>query len=109
MAANQAERSAKASARRKDRGEEELRMHARQGTRTALAELMTWHGIKEQGEAMTLMIHHLHGLGPSGSAEFLSCPRHNYVPNENVSRRFAQKSMLMISQDPGDEIIAPQQ
>ena len=87
MADQQKERSAKTAARRKARGEEELRMHAMAGTRQALAELMAWHGIEEQGEAMTLMIHHLHGLGPAGSAQFLAPPRHEYVIPENVSAK----------------------
>ncbi|MGY2183332.1 hypothetical protein [Pseudomonas agarici] len=57
------------------------------GTRQALADLMAWHGIKEQGEAMTLVIHHLHGLGPSGSAKFLAPPRHEITISENVSAK----------------------
>jgi hypothetical protein len=107
MAASQADRSAKAATKRKAKGSEELRMRAMEGTRTALAELMEWHGIEEQGEAMTLMIHHLHGLGPKGSAPFLAAPRHIFVIKQNVARLFDQKSMLMIQKDPGDEIIAP--
>lgn len=87
MALDNAARSAKTAARRKTRGEEELRMHAMEGTRTALAELMAWHDIDEQGEAMTLMIHHLHALGRDGSACFLSAPRHEYVIPENVSAK----------------------
>jgi hypothetical protein len=87
MAAAQKDRSAKTAAKRKSRGEEELRMHTLAGTRQALADLMAWHGIEEQGEAMTLMIHHLHGLGPAGSAPFFSPPRHEYVIPENVSRK----------------------
>lgn len=107
MAAAQKERSAKTAARRKTRGEEELRMHAMAGTRQALADLMAWHGIEEQGEAMTLMIHHLHALGPQRSAPLLTPPRHVYEIPENVSLAFHRKSMLMIQQDSGDEIIAP--
>ncbi|CAI8791255.1 hypothetical protein EMIT0P43_10115 [Pseudomonas jessenii] len=57
------------------------------GTRQALAELMAWSGIEEQGEAMTLMIHHLHGLGPGGALPLLEPPRHEYVIPENVSRK----------------------
>ena len=86
MAAQQKERSAKTAARRKGRGEEELRMHTMAGTRQALAELMAWHGIEEQGEAMTLMIHHLHALGPQESAPLLATPRHEITISENVSR-----------------------
>ena len=87
MAAAQKDRSAKTAAKRKTRGEEELRLHTLAGTRQALAELMAWSGIEEQGEAITLMIHHLHGLGPAGSAQFLSAPRHEITISENVSRK----------------------
>lgn len=45
MAAAQKERSAKTAARRKARGEEEIRLHCMAGTRQALAELMAWSGI----------------------------------------------------------------
>ena len=87
MAAAQKDRSAKTAAKRKSRGEEELRLHTLAGTRQALADLMAWHGIEEQGEAMTLMIHHLHGLGPAGSSQFLAAPRHEITISENVSRK----------------------
>ena len=86
MAAQQKERSAKAAAKPKARREEELPMHAMAGTRQALAELMAWHGIEEQGEAMTLMIHHLHALGPQESAPLLATPRHEITISENLSR-----------------------
>lgn len=87
--------------------EEDLRLKVRPGTKQALMQLMQWAGIEEQGEAMTLMIHHLHGLGPKGSAPFLTAPRHIFVLKQNVARLFDQKSVLMIQKDPGDEIIAP--
>ena len=87
MATAQKERSAKTAARRKTRGEEELRLHTMAGTRQVLPDLMAWHGIEEQGEAMTLMIQHLHGLGPAGSAQFLAQPQHKYVIPENVSAK----------------------
>ena len=87
MAAQQKERSAKTAARRKARGEEELRLHTLEGTRIALSELMEWNGIDEQGEAMNLMIHHLHALGPAGSAQFLKPPRHEITISENVARK----------------------
>lgn len=87
MAKSNADRSAKAAAKRKERGEEEIRLHCLPGTRQALAELMAWSGIKEQGEAITLMIHHLHGLGPGAAIPLLTPPRHEYVIPENVSRK----------------------
>ncbi|WP_339545097.1 hypothetical protein [Pseudomonas sp. RA_35y_Pfl2_P32] len=107
MAAAQKDRSAKTAARRKTRGEEEIRLHCMAGTRQALAELMGWSGIEEQGEAITLMIHHLHALGPQKSAPLLAPPRHEYVIPENVSLAFHRKSLLMIQQDPGDEVLGP--
>ncbi|KJZ38990.1 hypothetical protein [Pseudomonas fluorescens] len=87
MAKSNAERAAKAAAKKRNRGEEEIRLHCLPGTRQALAELMAWSGIEEQGEAITLMIHHLHGLGPGGALPLLEPPRHEYVIPENVSRK----------------------
>jgi len=103
MAKSNADRSAKAAAKRKERGEEEIRLHCLPGTRQALAELMAWSGIEEQGEAITLMIHHLHGLGPGGALPLLEPPpRHEYVIPENVSRKLEiayNREALRISQD----------
>lgn len=48
---------------------------------------MAWSGIEEPGEAMTLMIHHLHGIGPGGALPLLTPPRHEYVIPENVSQK----------------------
>ena len=87
MAKSNADRSAKAAAKRKSRGEVEVRFHTLPATRQALAELMAWSGIEEPGEAITLMIHHLHGLGPGGALPLLTPPRHEYVIPENVSRK----------------------
>ena len=102
MAAAQKDRSAKTAAKRKSRGEEEIRLHTLAGTRQALADLMAWHGIEEQGEAMTLMIHHLHALGPAGSAPYFAPPRHEYVIPENVSAKLTlayQREALRICHD----------
>jgi hypothetical protein len=107
MAKSNAERSAKSAAKKKSRGEEEIRLHCLPGSRQALAELMAWSGIEEQGEAITLMIHHLHALGPQKSAPLLAPPRHVIELSQNVSLAFHRKSMLMIQQDPGDEILYP--
>ncbi|MCG6578012.1 hypothetical protein EGM97_25340 [Pseudomonas sp. AF32] len=100
MAATQKERSAKTAAKRKNRGEEELRLHCLSGTRQALAELMTRAGIEEQGEAMTLMIHHLHGLGPGDALPFLEPPRHEITVSPAVARKlhlFRAREELRIS------------
>ncbi|WPN49898.1 hypothetical protein [Pseudomonas sp. P8_241] len=80
-------RSEKTAARRKTRGQEEIRLHCMADTRQALPELMAWSGIEEQGEAITLMIRHLHALGPQKSAPLLAPPRHEYEISESVSRK----------------------
>jgi hypothetical protein len=36
-------------------------------------------------------------------------PRHEYRPSRIVALAFERKSLLMIQQDPGDQIIHPQQ
>ena len=107
MAAQQKERSAKTAAKRKARGEEALRVHAMAGTREALADLMAWHGIEEQGEAMTPMIHHLHALGHQNSAPLLTPQRHIIELSKNVSLDYHRKSLLKIQHDPGDEVLSP--
>jgi hypothetical protein len=108
MALTQQQRDAKRRAKAERLQEEDLRLKVRPGTKQALLELMEWAGIEEQGEAMTLMIHHLHGLGPGGALPLLEPPRlHNYQPSSFVALNFDMKSQLMISKDPGDEIIAP--
>ena len=87
MAMTQAERSAKTAAKRKAVQEEELRLRVRPGTKQALAELMQWAGLEEQGEAMTLMIHHLHGLGPDKALPLLEVPRHEITVSPIVARK----------------------
>jgi hypothetical protein len=107
MAMTQQQRDEKAALKRKALGEEELRLRVRPGTKQALAELMAWAEIEEQGEALTLMIHHLHGLGPDRALPLLEVPRHEYRPSRDVARAFTHKSLLMIQQNPGDEVISP--
>lgn len=106
MAKSVQERSAKTARKRVANAEEELRLRVRPGTRQALADLMEWSGITEQGEAMTLMIHHLHALG-SKATFLLDPPSHEFQISENVAREFRNKSLLAIQKDPGDEIIEP--
>ena len=107
MALSQKQRDERTSLRRSKAQEEELRLRVRPGTRQALADLMQWSGISEQGEAMTLMIHHLHALGSVNCQPLLNPPRHVFEPTEKVAREFRNKSLLAIQNDPGDEIIEP--
>jgi hypothetical protein len=101
MAKSVQERSAKTARKRVANAEEELRLRVRPGTRQALADLMEWSGITEQGEAMTLMIHRLHGLGPGGALPLLEPPRHEITVSPAVARKLKnfrdQESILPMS------------
>lgn len=82
--------------------EEDLRLKVRPGTKQALLELMQWAGIEEQGEAMTLMIHHLHALGPGGALPLLEVPRHEIKVSPAVARKLElayQREALRIGMD----------
>lgn len=169
MAMSPKERDEKRRAKAARLQEEDLRLKVRPGTKQALLELMEWAGIEEQGEAMTLMIHHvealghhalfkiarheieahravarteslrlsarkrtgqhlraicgwadashsqmiealIHGiraLGRLHAAKFLTPPRHEISISPRLALAFDRKSMLMMQQDPGDEILKP--
>ncbi|KPW41464.1 hypothetical protein ALO87_200040 [Pseudomonas syringae pv. apii] len=108
MALTPQQRNERTALKRQKAGEEELRLRVRPGTKQALSELMAWAGIEEQGEALTLMIHHLHELGPGGALPLLEVPRHEITVSKIVALEFHRRSMLMIQQDPGDEVIIPE-
>ncbi|MFV3319374.1 hypothetical protein [Pseudomonas sp. NY15374] len=169
MAMDQAERDKRRREKAERMQEEDLRLKVRPGTKQALLELMEWAGIEEQGEAMTLMIHHIealghhalfriarheieahrnvarneplrlsarkrtgqhlraicgwadatcsqliealihgiHALGRTHAAKFLTPPRHEIRISPRLALAFDRKSMLMIQQDPGDEVLRP--
>jgi hypothetical protein len=82
--------------------EEDLRLKVRPGTKQALTELMQWAGIEEQGEALTLMIHRLHELGPDRALPLLEVPRHEITVSPVVARRLElayQREDLRISRE----------
>lgn len=87
MAKSQEERSAKSTAKRKEFDEKELRHRVRPGIHQKLADLMEWHGITEQSEAIQLLIMNAHALGPEGSAPALAIPRHDIHISRNVARQ----------------------
>jgi len=107
MAKTGQERSAKAAEKRSHYDEKELRHRLRLGTRQKLDELMAWNGIEEINEAVQNLILNAHALGPTLSYQAMESPRHKVQISENVARMFQRESLLMIQQDPGDEIQAP--
>ncbi|MGN8259463.1 hypothetical protein ACLEJW_09035 [Pseudomonas sp. SMSB3] len=110
MALTQQQRDEKRRAKAERLQEEDLRMKTRAGTRQALAEIMQWAEVEENGEAMTLMIHRIHELGPEAARHFLSAPRHEIVISDFVARRLDQfrigrqmrEPILAIGDDPDD-------
>lgn len=110
MALTQKQRDEKRRAKAAKHGEEDLRMKARAGTRQALAEIMQWADVEENGEAMTLLIHRIHELGPEAALHFLSAPPHEIVISKYVEQslerfrisRELRTPSLMLGDDPDD-------
>ena len=103
VAKSSKERSAKAAARRRERGEVILRLPTLEGTRQQLDELMQWHGIEEMAEAMTLMIRNVHAMGREGSAALLAVPRHEIAISTNVARRLRAEGERLVRREAADE------
>lgn len=106
MAKSGQERSAKAAEKRVQYDEKELRHRCRLGTRKILEELMEWTEDTEQASVIEGSLRYVHSLGRDAARKALS-PRHEIVFSENVAREFQIKTLLMIRQEPGDEVIAP--
>lgn len=110
MAMTPQERDEKRKKKEAKAGVEELRMKTRAGTRQALAEIMQWAQVEENGEAMTLLIHRIHELGPEAARHFLSAPRHEIVISKYVAQRLERFRIsrelrapdLMLGADPDD-------
>ena len=110
MALTQQQRDEKRRAKESRAKVEDLRMKAGQGTRQALAEIMQWAEVEENGEAMTLLIHRIHELGPEAARHFLSAPRHEIVISKYVKQslerfrlsRELRAPALMLGDDPDD-------
>lgn len=110
MALTQQQRDEKRRAKAERLQEEDLRMKVRPGTRQALVEIMQWAEVEENGEAMTLLIHRIHELGPEAARHFLSAPRHEITVSPAVVRKLDQFRIgrelrapdLMLGDDPDD-------
>ncbi len=110
MAMSPKERDEKRRAKAARLQEEDLRLKVRPGTKQALTEIKTWASVEENGEAMTLMIHRIHELGPEAARHFLSAPRHEIVVSDFVARRLDQFRIgrelrapdLILGDDPDD-------
>ncbi|WP_313714062.1 hypothetical protein [Pseudomonas sp.] len=90
MALTQQQRDEKRRKKAEAAQEEDLRLKVRPGTRQALAEIKQWASVEENGEAMTLLIHRIHELGPEAARHFLSAPRHEITLSSSVVRKLDQ-------------------
>lgn len=109
MAMTQQERDAKRRAKEAKMGAEEMRFKALAGEKQMVREVMEWLDDTEQASVILSSVRYMHSLGPEGAREAVKNirARHKFVISENVAREFEAKSLLMIQQDPGDEVIAP--
>ncbi|MFK0092933.1 hypothetical protein [Pseudomonas sp. NPDC090592] len=84
--------------------EEDLRLKVRPGTKQALTEIKAWADVEENGEAMTLLIHRIHELGPEAARHFLSAPRHEIKLSSSVVRKLDQFRLSRELRAPGLEL-----
>ncbi|MGF6695180.1 hypothetical protein M2318_005281 [Metapseudomonas resinovorans] len=103
MAMTQQDRSAKSAAKRKEFDEKELRHRVRPGIHQKLADLMDWHGITEQSEAIQLLIINAHAQGPEGSATALALPRHEITISKNVARQLQAHGIRQVAREDKEE------
>lgn len=106
MAKTGQERSAKASLKRIEFDEKELRHRCRLGTRQKLEELMAWNEDTEQASVIEGCLRYVYSLGPEGARQALKS-RHEIVISESVARDFRNQSLAELKRDPGDEILTP--
>lgn len=107
MAKSVQERSAKAAQKRQAVAEKELRHKVRPGIEQAMERIRLRGHVPIISEVLQIAIMKMDLMSDHELIEFLRYPRHEIVISENVAREFRNQSMLMIKQDPGDEVINP--
>lgn len=107
MALTQKERNDKLKEGRAKFAEKELRHRVRPGIEQAIQRIRD----RAEGIAVSEMLQiatmKMDLMSDDELSTFLTCPRHEIMISENVAADFHAKSVLMIQQDPGDEIMAP--
>jgi len=92
---------AKKAQREEALGEQIVSLPLPAGTRSALADLMEWHGFDDQREAISTMIHRLHEAGQEGSGRFMEVSQHEVVVSEKVLRRLHAEARSDEQQEEG--------
>jgi len=72
-----------------------------------LKRVMAAHGFNNQQEVYQNLLRNLIAADFETQAKMLECVTTPFVVTEKVSQKFHEESLLLIRQDPGDEIIQP--
>jgi hypothetical protein len=75
----------------------------RLGIRQKLADLMEWHGVTEQSEAIQLLIMNAHAQGPEGSAAAMAIPRHDFTASKSVARKLHAHGIRQAAREAKEE------
>jgi hypothetical protein len=109
MAMTQQQRDERRRQKDAKSGAEELRFKALSGEKRMIRELMEWTDDTEQASMILACVRYVHSLGPDGSRTAMDDLRelHKVELSVDVERRLIAGSILMIQQDPGDQVISP--
>lgn len=108
MPAEQKARSAKSAQKRAAFAEKELRHRVRPGIEQAITRIRSRSAKIETSELLQITVMKMDLMSDEELRVFLRYPRHEIIISENVAREFEAKSLLMIQQDPGDEVLSPE-
>ncbi|WP_438301358.1 hypothetical protein [Pseudomonas sp. NMS19W] len=100
------ERSTKATLKRMEFDEKELRHGRRLGTRQKLEVLMAWNEDTEQASVIEGCLRYVDPPGPESALEALKS-RHEIEISEHVALEFRNQSLAEAKRDAGDEIVIP--
>lgn len=85
---------------------EPLRLSVRKRTGQHLRAICRWANASAS-QMIEALIHGIHALGRLHAAKSLDPPRHGISISPRLAMAFDRKRMLMIQQDPRDEVITP--
>ncbi|MEG1082611.1 MAG: hypothetical protein RSE44_29185, partial [Pseudomonas sp.] len=85
---------------------EVLRLSPRPGTKTALDTLCDW-AMHAADLLIERVVHAIRAMKRHQAARFLAPPKHEIKLSPGLILEFSRKSVLMIQQGPGDEVLRP--
>lgn len=106
-ALKQRRKSEKAAEKNTALGVEKFTVEVAGVFKPGLKRVMADHGINNQQDVHQRLLMNLIAADFETQAKMLRCVTTPFVVSEKVSIVFIEQSMLMIQQDPGDELISP--